>query len=246
MIRRLPSAILQAALLLATASGRRAARACGRTGGSTPRDEGSAAVELTVLTPVLVALLLLVVVAGRVTSAHLALQDAAQQAARTLTLSREPATALDQARAVARTAAGTAGVTCRQVDLTLEGVSGTSPSTSAAETWSPNASRSSWAGADGAEPHPVPVTVRLTCTVDLGDLTGLALPTSTTLTATSVVDRYRSDPREFANSEGSAGVNRSSGWADPSGDAEIRTCLGDDSADELAAWHHGASFWWKP
>jgi len=139
---------------------------------------------------VFVALLLLVVVSGRVTSAHLALQNAAQQAARTLTLARDPAAGLDQARAAARNAADGAGVACQQVDLT---VLGTSPWSSLA-TSSPGAVGTVATEADDAAPATVPVTVHLTCTVDLGDLTGLALPTSMTLTATatSVLDRFRS------------------------------------------------------
>lgn len=142
-----------------------------------PRPEtGSAAVELTLLTPLLIALILLVVAAGRVTSARIAVQDAAAQAARTVTLARTPGTATDQARTAATTATIGKGLPCRQVTVTIT---------------TPGADARSTAGPGGALQV---VTVQVACTVALGDLTGLKLPATTVITgtATSPLDRYRS------------------------------------------------------
>uniref|UniRef100_UPI001EF46B16 TadE/TadG family type IV pilus assembly protein n=1 Tax=Frankia sp. CiP3 TaxID=2880971 RepID=UPI001EF46B16 len=54
------------------------------------RDAGSAAVELTLLAPLLILLLLLVVAAGRQVQARLLVDAAARQAARAATASRSP------------------------------------------------------------------------------------------------------------------------------------------------------------
>ena len=143
-------------------------------------ETGSAAVELTLLTPLLILLLLFVVAAGRITSARITVQDAAQAAARTLTLS--PITAgtgsadIEKANAAAATATG--GLPCEHLVVSV-----TDPSSGAV--------------APAAVPAAVQVvTVQVACTVNLGDLTGLGLPATTviTVTATSPRDRYRSDP----------------------------------------------------
>jgi Flp pilus assembly protein TadG len=139
-------------------------------------ERGSAAVEVTLLAPLMIALLLLVVAAGRITSARLTVQEAAHQAARTLTLARDPTAARQQATAAAHAVTTGKKLPCTHLDLTID---------------LPNASNT---GA-GADPAPVAVaTVRLTCTLPLGDLTGLALPHETVITATaaSPLDLYRS------------------------------------------------------
>ena len=132
------------------------------------RDRGSAAVELTLLAPLFVLLLLFVVAAGRLVSARLAVDDAAHQAARTLTLARTPASATDQARTTAL-AALAERVDCIRVDLSVD-LAAATPGGSA--------------------------TVRLSCVVPLSDLTGLALPATRTITssASSPVDAYRGSP----------------------------------------------------
>ena len=145
-----------------------------------PDDAGSVAVELTLLTPLLVALLLFVVAAGRVTTARIAVQDAATRAARALTLhpAVQPDGGVEQARAAALTA--TTDLGCRTLTVHLTPFGREAP-----------AGR----GLQGATPGRV-VTVQVACTVDLGDLTGLGLPGSTVIpaTATSPLDRYRSAP----------------------------------------------------
>ena len=146
-----------------------------------PDENGSSAIELTLLTPLLLVLLLFVVAAGRITSARLAVQDAAHAAARTLTLtSGVPGTA--NATASAAASAATHEVPCQHLTVSI-----TDPSApTAADAVTPGAIRSAVQI----------VTVQVTCTVNLADLTGLALPTTTTITATatSPLDRYRSQP----------------------------------------------------
>jgi hypothetical protein len=143
-------------------------------------DRGSASVELTLLTPLLLILLLFVVAAARLTTARLTVQEAAQQAARTLTLTHT-ATAVQRARAAAETVTTGQHLPCRHLDLTtLPPAAGPASAGEAAP-----------AGASGSV---AVVTVRLACTVSLADLTGLALPSRTIVTASvsSPLDRYRS------------------------------------------------------
>jgi Flp pilus assembly protein TadG len=149
-------------------------------------DNGSAAVELTLVTPLLIVLLLFVVAAGRVTSARITVQDAAAAAARAVTL--DPAgSALggaswtgtageERARAAAATA--TSDLPCRNLTVTV-----TNPGDPTVAS-------------TPASPSLRLVSLRVACTVDLGDLTGLGLPATTviTATATSPRDRYRSEP----------------------------------------------------
>lgn len=141
------------------------------------RDRGSAAVEVTLLVPMLLALLLFVVAAARLTSARLTVNEAAHQAARTLTLARDPATAQQQARAAAVAVTTGKNLPCRTVDVAV--------------TLPPPRPQ------QGGDSGPFAVaTVTLSCTVPLADLTGLALPSTTTVTgtATSPLDRYRGTP----------------------------------------------------
>jgi Flp pilus assembly protein TadG len=57
------------------------------------RDQGSAATELTIWTPLLILILLFVVSCGRLVQAQLRLSDAAHSAARAASLARDPASA---------------------------------------------------------------------------------------------------------------------------------------------------------
>jgi Flp pilus assembly protein TadG len=145
-------------------------------------DRGSASVELTLLTPLMVVLLLFIVAAARLTTARLTVQEAAQQAARTLTLARDTADAVQRARDAAQAVTTGQHLPCRHLDLTT--------------TLPPATGRASigTATAAGASGSVAVITVRLACTVDLSDVTGLALPSSTVVTArvSSPVDRYRS------------------------------------------------------
>ncbi|MGH9074863.1 MAG: TadE family protein [Acidimicrobiales bacterium] len=130
-------------------------------------DEGSVATELVLVTPLLILMLLFVVALGRLAGARLDVDGAAAQAARAASIARDPATAAAMARQTASAGLDDDHVTC--TDLTV--------------------STDTAAFAPGGQ-----VTVTVTCTVGLGDLTGLRLPAaqSITSTATSVIDIYRS------------------------------------------------------
>lgn len=133
---------------------------------SVDRQRGSAAVELVLVTPALLALLLFVVALGRLADTRAQIDAAARDAARAGTLARGP----DSARAAARQAAadrlGDGRVTCRDLDVAVD------------------VSRFRAAGA---------VTARVTCAVGLRDLALLRLPGRKRLSAsfTEVVDTYR-------------------------------------------------------
>jgi Flp pilus assembly protein TadG len=126
---------------------------------------GSAAVELTILTPLLVALLLFAVAAGRVGQARADVYGAAAQAARAASLRATPAEAAADARATARRALADRGHTCRR--LTVGVTSALRP---------------------GGR-----VSVEVTCRVTLADLTGIRLPgrQDVRARATEVVDAHR-------------------------------------------------------
>lgn len=131
------------------------------------RDEqGSAATELTLLTPALILMMLFVVLCGRVTQARLHVDDATHQAVRAATLARSAGQARTEARATAEAALGQAGVTCQTltVDTRL----------------------------DGFQPGST-VSATVACQVGFADLTALGIPgtAAMTATATSVVDRWR-------------------------------------------------------
>jgi Flp pilus assembly protein TadG len=153
-------------------------------------EAGSAAVELTLLTPLLIVLLLFVVAAGRITSARLTVQDAARHAARALTLAADPRAGLAPARAAAVAAAS--GLPCQDLTVAL-----TDPGTRPDGAGAPGGMNTPGdMNAPGGAAQALAVTVQVTCTVHLGDLTGLQLPARTTITATATSprDRYRSQP----------------------------------------------------
>jgi Flp pilus assembly protein TadG len=129
-------------------------------------DRASVAVELVLVTPLLLVLVLFVVALGRLVGARIELDGAAAQAARAASLQRDPAAASEAAQETASAALSGDHVTC--ADLTV--------------------STNSDSFGPGGE-----VSVRLSCSVDLADLAGLRLPASTTLSASavSVIDTYR-------------------------------------------------------
>jgi Flp pilus assembly protein TadG len=129
-------------------------------------DTGSAAVELAVLAPVLVALLLLVVLAGRISDADIAIRHAAADAARAASLTRTPAAANRAATETVADNLAATGLTCRQLETTVD-----------TATFAPGGR----------------VAVTVECTVDLQAVSLLAIPGSRTLRADGieVVDRYR-------------------------------------------------------
>lgn len=136
-----------------------------------PREEGSASVEVAVLTPLLLAVLVVVIAAGRVVTAHHALEHAATTAARAASLARTPSGAHSAATSTGLQVLGEQHLACTDLtqDLDTSGL----------------ATR---AGTTGV------VTVGLRCSVSLADLTGLSgLPGGIPLRAefSSPVDPFR-------------------------------------------------------
>lgn len=123
--------------------------------------------ELTIATPLLVAVLVLVaVVVHRGVDARMRLDDAAHQAARAASLARSPAAAVDAAARTATDALEQAGVVCQPMTVDID-TGGFAPG--------------------GA------VTVTVECTVSHGDALILGVPGSRVVTAsfTSPVDSWR-------------------------------------------------------
>jgi Flp pilus assembly protein TadG len=122
---------------------------------------------LTIVTPLLVMLMLLIaVVIHRGVNARLRLDDVAHQAARAASLERTPVAAADRAKAIASTALATAGVSCASTTVT----------------------------ADTAAFRPGgAVDVSVSCVADLGDALLLGVVGSRTLTASASepVDTWR-------------------------------------------------------
>lgn len=129
------------------------------------RDRGSAAVELVLLTPVLVVLLLFVVIAGRSGTAFERVRHAADQGARAASMAR-PAAATTAARSAVLDDLRTNDVSCRSPAVAVShGVSG----------------------------DLITVTVRVSCTVGRQGLSLLGAGQRTvTASSTEVLDRYRS------------------------------------------------------
>lgn len=133
------------------------------------RDErGAVAIEVAVVAPALVALLLLVVFAGRVAEADGNVTRAASEAARAASLRQSPSAAEADAQRVAAENLESAGTLCGelQVDVDL----------------------------DDFKPGGT-VGVRVRCTIAMSDVALLGLPGSRTFTAASieVVDTFRGE-----------------------------------------------------
>ncbi len=129
-------------------------------------ERGAATTELVLLTPVLILMLLFVVALGRIASTRQDVDAAARDAARAAANARSASTARTDGDAAAHTALADGGITCRSlfVDIATDDFR-----------------------AGGV------VTAHVSCTVDLGDLTGLRMPASRTITSsfTAPVDQYR-------------------------------------------------------
>lgn len=139
----------------------------------TPRqahERGSVAVEVAVLAPALVALLLLVVFAGRVSQADGDVRRAASEAARAASLRQAPGDAVEAAETTATANLDQRGVPCRQLRTAVD-----------TSRFTPGGS--------------VAVTVR--CTTSMRDVSLLGVPGTRTFTARSVevIDRYRGGNR---------------------------------------------------
>jgi Flp pilus assembly protein TadG len=143
------------------------------------RERGSAAAELVLVTPFLFLLLLFAVAAGRLVQARLDVDSAAQQAARAASLARTPQAASAQATQVAQAALAGQSVSCDPAVIT--------PDTG---DFVP-----------GGE-----VTVHVTCTVRLSDLSLLHVPGTETITSTftAPIDTYRGNALGFSNPDAPA------------------------------------------
>lgn len=129
-------------------------------------ERGSVAVEVAVLAPALIALLLLVVFAGRVAQADGEVRRAASEAARAASLRQAPGDAVAAAEAAATANLADRGVPCRTLDTEVDTTRFT---------------------AGGS------VTVTIRCTTSMRDVSLLGVPGRRTFTARSieVIDRYR-------------------------------------------------------
>ncbi len=130
-------------------------------------EHGSVAVEVAVVAPALVALLLLVVYAGRVSQAEADVRRAAAEAARAASLRQVPAEAVAAAEQTAAANVATSGVACARLQTLVD--------TSA---FVPGGT----------------VAVTVSCDASLADVTLLGVPGERRFEARSVevIDRYRS------------------------------------------------------
>ena len=133
-------------------------------------DRGSATIELAVLAPALLAVLGLVIVAGRVSAAGSAVEQAAASAARAASISRDAGSAQAGARSVAQDSLRDQGITCRTLTTTTD--------------------TSGFAVAVGS---PASVTVTVRCAVPLADVAVPGMPGERPVTAamTSPIDSFR-------------------------------------------------------
>lgn len=134
-----------------------------------PAEAGNAPLELVLLTPVIVALIGLMIAAGRTTLAQGSVAAAARDAARQASIARDASQAQDDATASAQATLAGEGLNCQpRVHLNLSGF---------------------------AEPvgQPASVQARVVCRVSLSNLLVPGLPGSKTLTATftSPLDPFR-------------------------------------------------------
>lgn len=129
-------------------------------------DRGSAAIELTLLTPLLVLLLLFVVFGGRMARARIIVDGAASDAARAASIARTPASAEADAKEAAAASVADDDLACEAFTVAVD-------------------------GRDFRPGGAVAVTVR--CTVNLSDLAGLTVPGVKTVehTATAPIDTFR-------------------------------------------------------
>ncbi|MFJ9461034.1 TadE/TadG family type IV pilus assembly protein [Kitasatospora sp. NPDC101447] len=136
-------------------------------------DRGSVSLELAILAPVLIAILLVIVAAGRVHLAHNSVDAAARNAARAASLERDTASARTAGNRVAQQTLQDQGLTCSS--LTVDVPAG---------------------GFQAPLGTPSHITVTVRCTVALGDVALPGLPGSTTVSGsfTSTIDAYRGRP----------------------------------------------------
>lgn len=130
-------------------------------------ERGSASAETVFMTPVLVALLLFIVAAGRLAGATLQVNDASHASARAATIARDASTATADARTAAQDSLADRKVECQDVAVSVD-----------TGSFQPGGT--------------VAATVR--CTVSLRELAMIQLPGAVTVSArsTEVIDYWRS------------------------------------------------------
>lgn len=133
-------------------------------------ERGATALEVAVLTPVVLMVVAVMVGGARVWFARAAVADVAHSAARAASLARDPGTARQQAQTTAAAGLATAGLRCadRSVSVDIGG----------------------FAVAVGT---PANITARVQCRVQLADLVGFGIPGSidASAQAVSALDTYR-------------------------------------------------------
>jgi Flp pilus assembly protein TadG len=129
-------------------------------------ERGSAAVELVLATPILVALMLFAVAGGRLSSTRAEVDAAARDGARAASIARSPGTAERDGQAAAEAALADRGLSCSNLTVTVD--------------------------TTDFRPGGI-VAATVGCDVDLSDLTGLGLPGARTLSAhfAEPVDAFR-------------------------------------------------------
>jgi len=134
-------------------------------------DRGSAAIELAIVAPAVIAVFVMLLIAGRTIIARQGIEAAAFDAARTASLERDASSALTRARAAAEETLAAQGLNCLSVAVEVD-VSG-------------------FARPVG---EPATVTATVECVVNFRDVALPGMPGQTTLTAafTSPLDQYRS------------------------------------------------------
>jgi Flp pilus assembly protein TadG len=149
-------------------------------------DQGSATLELVILTPAVLVLLGLAIAAGRIEIAGGEVEQAAAAAAREASIARTELTARTAATETARGSLQNQGVTCGVLEVVVDS-----------------------AGFGVTVGVPAQVQVGVACTVELSDLAVPGMPGTRTLRArvASPLDRYRSRASGFTNSEGLSGAN---------------------------------------
>ena len=131
---------------------------------------GSATIEMAVLAPALLALVGLVLVAGRLSTAGSAVEQAAAAAAREASLARDGRSAQVAAKEAVRTSLDAQGVTCRTLSSAVD-----------------------VDGSTVAVGQPASVRVHVSCAVPLSDVAVPGMPGTRIVTAsmTSTIDRFR-------------------------------------------------------
>jgi Flp pilus assembly protein TadG len=130
------------------------------------RDRGFSTAQVTVLTPLLIMVLLLIVLCGRLVNEQMALDEAASAAARAAALARTDPAAHQQATSTATSMLVAQGVSCQQTTVDVS--------------------------TGGLHPGGV-VTVHVVCRLRLADLVLLGIPGSRVVQsqATAMVDVWR-------------------------------------------------------